>query len=219
MNRYNFKTALKVFATVLLVSTLLVPQYAQAQKKKDTSRDVIEDMLQYRYLNPSCEFSLQLPKAPSVRTIWWEDSSPISMTPNHGVGEFGEKISYMHQSIDGSEFFGIEAYCLYPTVEAIEALTENDIERQLQRERQSLKLRNSQISTQNLSNGLLAGALSGTQVNVENQTVTSRSSELYIAERSIMFIRYTYSSEGLTGQALFEAIRSSLYYDQDREMR
>ncbi len=200
MNRYFKKLGLFAFGAAV-VGLSLTPVQAQESSQGGS----------YRYVNPECEFSYQLPEAPSSDVLWAEARSPLSFMRNPGIGEFGEKSSFQQSDFAENSFFEVNAYCFFLSQADIEQITVGILRDELDRYIDRNGLKNSQINSQQGESGLRRAQASG--FFIEDEEVTAVHVELLRGTRSLMFFEISYSAEGMENRELLDEITSSIVYD------
>lgn len=165
----------------------------------------------YRYTNKKCDFSFQVPESPSTRIIWGEMKLPIDMPNTPPFGELGEHVKYHIRSIDGQNFFDLDAYCIYTPSADYKKVDLAFMERELQKVVNQNDLRNYKIRTQPVTDDFIVGSLRGLKT-TENDQVHTYYYQYFKGLNSVLLLQMRYNAEYSGMDRMYKYIEDSLIY-------
>jgi hypothetical protein len=200
----------QIFIIAILLSFSAYAYTAQAQERSKAPEIPLEEP--YRYTNQKCEFSFQLPEAPTRHAIWGEAKLPTKLVQNPGYGEVGEKVEYHVRSFDKKIHFYFSAHCLYPEKQFFSNIEKLDMEKELERVSKELELRNRAISVQDLGQGIVLGSMTGFQVN-EEQQVKAFFIQFMKGHKSLLILTNHYSADQPQYSSVYKFIQESMVFE------
>lgn len=212
---------MKKILPLIILSLLALPVAAQTPEKMDSKAPVekidpaaldIDLNKYYRYANKKCDFSFQLPDAPSTKVLWGEMELPFKIKGMPTYGEVGEHLKYDVKSLNKENYFDLDAYCLYGEHADYKAIDLASMETKLQSIVDNNDLRSYKITTEPVTDEFIVGTLNGLKVNEEDETVHSYRYQYFKGRNSLLMIQIKYNAEKSDMDKLYTYIQDSLIY-------
>jgi hypothetical protein len=168
----------------------------------------------YNYANNEAEYSVMLPEAPTVKTIWKEDLNdyPFIDAPPHEASFLGEVAIFRQDDIDSEDTFTAKVTYLKARPEFLQGLTEDKI-RLILDSRTKDKALEYQAFHYSPGNGTLKWAsLSGFTLDKSRRPAYSTIHYLS-GQQSILVIEIFYSVENKTFQDYYKTLVDNIRYN------
>ncbi|GEM_PF-1438589 len=214
---------MKYILTVILCMFFVMPALSQeapknvtpvAKNKEDVfspSTISVDLTKHYRYTNKKCDFSFQVPEAPTSKILWGEMTLPMKIKDMPTYGEAGEHLIYHVMSNDKSTYFKLDAYCLYNREADYSSIDLAAMETKLQSLVEEQGLRNYKIKTEPISQDFMVGTLYGLKID-DNEKVNSHYYQYFKGKDSILMLEMKYNSEQMGIDLIQKYIKDSLIY-------
>ena len=200
------KTYLKIFFSVIFI-TALAPVSAPAEKAPVPSS-------YYNYARDEAEYSVMLPEAPTVRTIWEESSetTPYMVDPPTDSAALGEVAVFKRVDIDTEELFDARITFLKAKHSVLAGLTPDIIKALLEKRYKMTPLSNEEFTVSAGKGTLKWATLRGFGLDTRHHPAFSAIHYL-TGQQSILVVQVTYSIENKTYQDYYNNLVNSITYN------
>jgi len=187
------------FSAVLVIAFLAVP----AQAKDDP-------IAYYRYAHNEAEYSITLPEAPTVQTIWggYVGIPYLMNPPKHGF--LGEVAIFKRVDINTEDGFEVTIYFLKADKTFLSWLNEIRMKKVLKREYSQIQLTDGNLAFSEGTGGLKWASLTG--FSVERNRPIFNAMHYLTGKQSILVIKIRYSVENGLFQEYYETLIKSIKY-------
>jgi hypothetical protein len=167
----------------------------------------------YNYANDEAEYSLVLPEAPTVATIWEESvetKAYLENPPDDGAA-LGEIATFKRVDIDTEEVFDVKITFLKARPFFLRALKEKKIKKMLENQYRDVPLTNKEFTFSPGAETLKWAALSGFTLDAHKHPLFSATHYL-TGRQSIQVVQVTYSIENKAFDDYYKALVDSITY-------
>lgn len=181
---------------------------AQPAQKEDAKAHIY-----YNYAHDEAEYSLNLPEAPNVRTIWLPsaETSPFLKSPPSDHAALGEVATFKRTDIDTEETYDVKITFLRARQNFLEDLNEEKIRHILTKEYSEMALTNESFTMSGGVGMLKWATLSGFTLDSHHHPAFCAIHYL-TGFQSILVIQAKYSIENKTFQDYYKHMIDSITY-------
>ncbi len=149
----------------------------------------------FRYANNDAEYSVMLPEAPRVATIWADSGQPIPYLDNPPKeGSLGELATFRRVDQDTEDSFDVKITFLKAPAAYLSGLTEDKVKSMLQADYAGQKLENQDWYYSAGKNGLVWATVSGFSIDQGSHPFYN-AEHFLTGKSSILVVRVKYSVE------------------------
>ena len=207
MNVKRFLSAGFVFA--LAVSATFIG--AQAQELKKQQSIVVSTFKPYKYANAEAEYVIELPDAPTGRTIWAQDGDVPFILNAPKYGAMGEVATLKRVDLSTGDIFDVEIIFVKADRDFLLSLTEADVEKELRDRLSVLHLQNDRFRMSKGKDTLKWGTYSGFSVSRSNEILYNIAHYLTGLE-SVMLVRVSYNVHNETFNSYYKTLAKSIQF-------
>lgn len=166
-----------------------------------------------RYAAAQAEYSLLMPEAPSVTTIWANSTLPgtYAVTPPADLSAIGENALYRRVDSDTGDEMTIKVMTLQATEASLTALTQENVTSLLEKHVSGLSLEKQQTSFSGGSKTLKWGTLTGYEMG-KDQRLIFHSVHYLSGLQSVTLAHISFSLENRRFKNDYETIGRSIKY-------
>ena len=173
------------------------------------------DIHYYNYAHDEAEYSVSLPEAPTVSTIWQEspETKAFLKQPPTDHAALGEVATYKLVDLDTEEMFDVQILFLRATPSFLQGLTDDKIKRMLTKKFGEVPLSGENFTVSNGASTLKWAQLSGFVLDAHHHPAFYAIHYL-TGLQSILVVQAKYSIENKTFQEYYNHMISSITYVQ-----
>lgn len=167
----------------------------------------------YNYAHNESEYSVKLPEAPMVRTIWEEgpDTDPYMKYPPADDAALGEVATFKRVDIDTEESFDVKITFIKARLSFLQDLDEQKIKNMLMKQYSDMTMTNENFTMSQGSGTLKWATLSGFALDAHNHPAFCAIHYL-VGQQSILVVQVMYSIENKVFQDYYEHLVNSITY-------
>ena len=168
----------------------------------------------YNYAHDEAEYSVMLPEAPTVKTIWAEspETTPYIDNPPNENTAIGELATFKRVDIDTEEMFDAKITFIKARQSFLDGLTQEKIKAMLEKRFKSTPLENPKFTFSAGKGPLKWATLSGFALDSHHHPAFSTIHYL-TGQQSILVIQIMYSIENKTFQDYYDNLVNSITYN------
>lgn len=166
----------------------------------------------YKYANNDAEYTVVLPAAPTVKTVWANDTEIpyLENIPQNGQ-ELGEVATFRRIDIQTNEIFDVQVTFLKTDHDFLSGLTQEKMLAAIEADFKGTSLENKKPDFSKTPNGLKWAALTGFSTDKDKRPLYN--AEHYLTgQRSIMVIRIQYNLENKIFANDYKQLMDSITY-------
>jgi hypothetical protein len=222
------KPYLRIFLSVMFITTLAVlPAWADTPANSAPAPDSAPVATQntiaqlpgkkeptyYNYAHDEAEYSVMLPEAPTVQTIWSEtpDTKLFLTTPPTDGASIGELATFKRVDIDTEETFDVKIIFLKARKNFLEGLTKDKIKDMLTKQYKDSPLSNAKFTISSGTSALKWASFSGFALDTYHHPAFYAIHYL-TGQQSILVIQVSYSIENKLFQDYYDHLVNSITY-------
>lgn len=166
-----------------------------------------------RYAPAEGEYSILLPEAPTVTTLWANSKLPgtYMITPMAGLATLGETATYQRTDSDTGDTILVRLSMLRADPSSLAALTEEKMTAALEQELAGLTLEKKQVSFSGGSQTLKWGILTAYHLD-DNNRMTYNAVHYLAGLQTISVVRISFTLENRRYKNMYETIGKSIKY-------
>jgi hypothetical protein len=188
-------------------------QEIQANRAAESAHKDAKGPTYYNYAHDEAEYSLNLPEAPSVRTIWLPSSetSPFLKSPPSDRATLGEVATFKRTDIDTEETYDVKITFLRAKQSFLEDLNEDKIKYMLTKQYSNVVFSNESFTMSGGTGALKWATLSGFTLDSHHHPAFCAIHYL-TGLQSILVIQAKYSVENKNFQEYYKHMIDSVTY-------
>ena len=166
-----------------------------------------------RYAAAEGEYSLLMPEAPSVSSIWANSPLPgaLQIKPPVDIATIGESALYKRVDSDTGDAMTIKVDALQATADSLQNLSQDQLTQALENQVSSLSLENQKVSFSGGSKTLKWATLTGYEIG-QDQRVQFHAVHYLSGLESVTLVHITFSLENRRFKSDYETLGSSIKY-------
>jgi hypothetical protein len=165
----------------------------------------------YKYAHDDAEYSVMLPEAPMVETIWADMADVPYLDDPPKTGALGEMATFRRVDIDTEDTFDVKITFLKATPVFVDGLTEESMKAALKSDLKDIRLQNAGFDFSTTKGNLKWATLSGFSVDENNHPFFN--AEHYLTgEQSILVIKVQYSVENRAFGEHYKKLADNISY-------
>ncbi|MFH1158114.1 MAG: hypothetical protein V1721_04425 [Pseudomonadota bacterium] len=188
------------FGAVLAAAFLAVPARGEDGKA----------VAYYNYAHNEAEYSVTLPEAPTVKTIWAEEGDVPYLRNPPKYGAVGEIATFKRVDINTEDSFEVNIYFLRADKEFLSWLNEERMKKVLKSGYSKILMSDGNLAFSEGNGGLKWASLTG--FSVERNRPIFNAMHYLTGQQSIQVIRIRYSVENGIFQEYYETLIKSISY-------
>ena len=192
----------KIFSAILFIAAFSIGN-AQAETSSLSSY--------YKYANTEAEYSVMLPEAPSVETIWADEGNVPYLDHPPRDGAIGEVANFKRMDMETEDSYTVKITFLQADKDFLAGLDEEKMKSVLKNEYQGPPLTSPKFAFSAGTPPLKWATLTGFSVGKNNQALFHAAHYL-TGQQSIMVIDITYNVENKTFQDYYQALIDNITY-------
>jgi hypothetical protein len=167
----------------------------------------------YKYANNEAEYSVALPEAPTVETIWADTGDVPYLENCPESGSVGETATFKRVDMETEDYFEAKIIFLKADKAFLKSLTEKKMRETLQKDYKTVLLNDAKFTfSASAGDGALKwAALSGFTIDKSNQPIFHAAHYL-TGQQSIMVIKVEYNIDNKTYQGFYKNLVDNITY-------
>ena len=167
----------------------------------------------YIYLHTEGEYSVELPDAPSSKTIWGDDTKIPYLENPAKFGPIGEKANLRQVDPQTGDVFNVDITFLKANRDYLLSLTPEKMLDMIYADYNDVPLDNMKPGYAPGSDTLKWGTLTGYSVGKDNKPMFN-ATHFLVGVQSIMVVRVQYSVQNTSYNDLYKSLSASIQYNQ-----
>jgi hypothetical protein len=167
----------------------------------------------YNYAHNESEYSVKLPEAPTVRTIWLEgpDTEPYMKYPPNDDAALGEVATFRRVDIDTEETFDVKITFIRARPSFLKGLNEKRLKNMLSKQYSDITMTNENFTMSQGTGTLKWATFSGFALDAHNHPAFCAIHYLS-GQQSILVVQVMYSIENKAFQEYYDHLVNSITY-------
>lgn len=170
-------------------------------------------LIGYRYSWADCEYNVELPEAPQVKSIWGEDKLP-DFEKISTMGVIGERARYHRIDWQTEDFLKIDILCLQVPQPFLKSLLPGKIFQYLDREIDAPNLSNAKRDTTHGAETLSWSSIAGYHFDSKNRAIYNIAHYL-TGLKTVFIINISYIADNPIFTAQFNMVNDSISLNKD----
>lgn len=166
----------------------------------------------YRYAHNDGEYSVDLPEAPTVTTLWGDNGNIPYLENPPKEGALGELATFRRVDAHSGEFFDVKITFLKADSSFLAKLTEDKMKKALEDDFKTVNLTDAQSGySANADNSLKWATLTGFSIDTKGRPAYNAGHYL-TGKQSVMVLKIQYSIENETFTSYYKTLADNITY-------
>jgi hypothetical protein len=165
----------------------------------------------YKYAHNDAEYSVMLPEAPRVATIWADEGNVPYLENPPTEGAIGEIATFRREDVKTEDSFDVKITFLKASPEFLAGLTEEKMKATLEGDFKDIKLDNKNLYFSTAANGLKWATISGFTTD-KNSRPFYHAEHYLTGRQSILVVKVQYNVENQTFADYYKKLSDNITY-------